>query len=287
VLVWYPDGNNRVFGVGSTIYRMETAAEERPLVRLAPATASAVQIAADGKGAVAGVSSSKLLHLRFDGAAKPRILDAGGYVSSLRLSAAGDRAVIASFGSVVRWFDLTDVGLNKPKGEFKADDRSTAIKAIGLTADGKTVRTATLAGEVKSFDLESGAVKSSWKIEPRFVRGVDFAAQAGRIAVIGIANRLSLRDAESGKSEWEIPMVGPDGTSVRISPDGRLIAVGTGGFDRIVPAEIRVYMAADGRYLATFVGHKAPITALAFSPDGKTLASGSQDGSLRLWDVEP
>ena len=33
-------------------------------------------------------------------------------------------------------------------------------------------------------------------------------------------------------------------------------------------------------------GHSAPITSVAFSPDGKTLASGSYDRTIILWDVE-
>jgi WD40 repeat protein len=32
-------------------------------------------------------------------------------------------------------------------------------------------------------------------------------------------------------------------------------------------------------------GHRQSIPALAFSPDGKTLASGSEDGTAKLWDV--
>ena len=37
---------------------------------------------------------------------------------------------------------------------------------------------------------------------------------------------------------------------------------------------------------ATLSGHRQGVTGLAFSRDGKTLASGSMDGSVRLWDVE-
>jgi WD40 repeat protein len=34
-----------------------------------------------------------------------------------------------------------------------------------------------------------------------------------------------------------------------------------------------------------FTGHTRPITALAFSPDGTLLVSGSQDGTIRIWNA--
>jgi WD40 repeat protein len=42
---------------------------------------------------------------------------------------------------------------------------------------------------------------------------------------------------------------------------------------------------ARGRHKATLRGHTKGITALLFSPDGKTLASGSWDGTVKLWEV--
>jgi WD40 repeat protein len=39
--------------------------------------------------------------------------------------------------------------------------------------------------------------------------------------------------------------------------------------------------------LRRLMGHRAVVRALAFSPDGKRLASGGMDGAVRLWEVAP
>jgi WD40 repeat protein len=42
-----------------------------------------------------------------------------------------------------------------------------------------------------------------------------------------------------------------------------------------------------GQERATLKGHPAQVNSVALSGDGKTLASGSEDKTIKVWDVPP
>src|SRR5262249_48389396 len=94
-------------------------------------------------------------------------------------------------------------------------------------------------------------------------------------------NYLAIHEVLTGKTVRVIDKQVPYGAgTLAFSPDGRMLAWSSWR----LPA-IHLLDLATGKERHRFEAHKRRVTSLAFSTDGRTLISGSEDTTALLWDL--
>ncbi|HMF17688.1 MAG TPA: hypothetical protein VKE98_10810 [Gemmataceae bacterium] len=165
---------------------------------------------------------------------------------------------------------------------FSPDGKTLAMRSHGFFP-GRQV------AELLAVDVASGKV--FWKEETQNFQNTPLAFTSdGKYLLVVDPSKVSLRNPVDGKEVRHFQINEPNINGLALSPDNRLLALSRFSIQFRANVQesssgITVLELASGQVRCRFNGHQGMIPCLAFSNDGKTLASGGADTTVMLWNV--
>jgi WD40 repeat protein len=268
-----PDGNLLAAGGGDGKLAVWDVAKGRRLCEAGPDLASGIIVFLAGSRTLATDEAGKNIRLLDARTGKPGRLLTGhtDSIFSIAASPDGKRLVSCAMDGTVR---LWDVVSGKEVQQLRVAEKYGL--SVAFSPDGKRVACGTYMGDVYLWDLSTG--KERW----RFRKGTDAAASVAfspdGSEVYTVRRELRALDAETGKERRRFKL--PQETyRLALSPDGKVAALVSSG------CEVRLFDPVRGGFVRGVEGHAHAVTSVAFSPDGRSLATASHEPQFRVWEA--
>jgi WD40 repeat protein len=281
-IAWSPDGKTLASGSLDNTIRLWDPSAGQHVRTLIGHTGAVWSIAwsPDGK-TLASASEDKTIRL-WDPANGHLLHTLSGHtraVNNLAWSPDGKMLVSVSDDKTIRlWNPVSG------HSERTLQGHTNFVLGVAWSPDGKTLASASADQTIRLWSAATGQQLSTFFGHSDWVRAVEWSPDGQRLASAGRDGYVGLWNATSGKAlrflnDGENPDEDPL-WSVAWGPDSKTVAsVGNEN------SKVSLWDADSGKRLRTFAGQALGILGVAWSPDGRTLASGGRDSNIRLWDT--
>jgi WD40 repeat protein len=235
---------------------------------------NAAVVERDGGLAILDVGTSRILHVLKDpcvGGRRELLASSVGHVL-VSISESSTRAGSARSAHRIRAWD---VGTGKLLADFVEADRGA-----GYTLSCAEMRLFSNISDSEFCVTKLSRSAASRRIKTPGISPSRFACSPdGELVIAALdAGGIGAWQMKSGKQIWDAPFRGAATIGPVLSQDGTLVAVAARDRTRIMHCR-------NGAIVADLMGLDVPFSALAFSPDGRQLAAGTEDGSVLLWNL--
>ncbi len=173
---------------------------------------------------------------------------------------------------------------------FSFQGHPDVVKAACFSPDGKYLFTAggyDRQQNIMMWDVQTGQRRATLSGHEA-VHSMKMSADGNYLVTGGLDKQVKIWDMRtmhvaktlSGHSEFVL--------EVAISPDGKYVASAAGNY-QARKGELKVWNRTTGELIYNLglfgEGHKNAVASVDFSPDSRYLASGSEDGTLTVWDL--